>query len=519
VVLRHIQPSTPWNTVTVIVLAGAAILLAIGLWPRIQPAAAFSLALLAISGAVVVSYSATGNYLLPLPHRYLQEFNVGLVLAIGCLAAVAWKWRRPLGVLVLVLSAAPAVPFLAGAWTVQQRSQDPRTTSAFQISDWLAHHVGSARVLVAGELEGSLNIWTDVRQAGGSAQGVSNYLVPAAHRQIAMGCGAPAATRTAELWLRALDVRYLVVHGPASAEHFHWFVEPERFAAWPAVWTNGAGDTVYRLPPPDQQQAVVVDLAQMKQLPPLRATDDAQFLEAYVAWARGKREAYIRWLSPDRAELQADTGPNEAILVKANHDAGWTPSEGAIEKDPIGFLLITGPLKGPINLRFEAPWSEWLGRAITIATILLLLWGRPPACGGLPGRRHFITAAVALIPAITAYAILQLRTPPTVTVAEQAYGRLQPPLISPSGIVDGVTFAQPPLARGSVITLFGTGFGSATDAVLVQIGPRQAEILYHGPNQVNVRIPLDAPPVANVSVEVNGCRGNSFAVAVQPNAT
>jgi uncharacterized protein (TIGR03437 family) len=85
--------------------------------------------------------------------------------------------------------------------------------------------------------------------------------------------------------------------------------------------------------------------------------------------------------------------------------------------------------------------------------------------------------------------------------------------------VDGVTFAQPPLARGSVITIFGTGFGSATDAVLVQIGPRQAEILYHGPNQVNVRIPLDAPPVANVSVEVNGCRGNSFAVAVQPNAT
>jgi hypothetical protein len=41
VVLRHIQPSTPWNTVTVIVLAGAAILLAISLWPRIHPAAAF----------------------------------------------------------------------------------------------------------------------------------------------------------------------------------------------------------------------------------------------------------------------------------------------------------------------------------------------------------------------------------------------------------------------------------------------------------------------------------------------
>ena len=229
VVLRHIQPSTPWNGVTWMVLSGAAGVLAISLWPRIKPAAAFVLALLAISGAVVVSYSATGSYLLPLPHRYVQEFNVGLVLAIGCLAVAAWRWRRPAGVLVLAISAIPAVPFLAKAWTVQQRSVDAHASLAYQLSDWLAHHAGSARVLVAGELEGSLNIWADVAQGGGSAQGVSNYVVPAAHRQITLGCGEPQTeARIAELWLRALDVRYLVVHSPASAEHFHWFVRPER---------------------------------------------------------------------------------------------------------------------------------------------------------------------------------------------------------------------------------------------------------------------------------------------------
>jgi hypothetical protein len=502
VVLRHIQPSTPWNAVTWIVLAGAAVLLGVSLWPRLNAAAAFVLALLAISGAVVVSYSAAGNYLLPLPHRYIQEFNAGLVLAIGCLAAAAWKWRRPLGVLVLVVSAVPAVPFLAGAWTVQQRSLDPHTTSAFQISDWLAHHAGSARVLVAGELEGSLNIWADVPQAGGSAQGVSNYLIPAAHREITLGCG---PLHVAELWLQALDVRYLVVHGPASAEHFHWFVQPERFAAWPSVWTNGASDTIYRLPPPDQQSAVVVDLEQMRQLPPLRATDDAQFLEAYVAWARGKRAAQIRWLSPDRAELVADTGPKEAVLVKINHDAGWTASKGAIGKDPIGFLLVQGTSQGRVTLRFRASWTEWLGRAITAATILLLLCGAP----------LWVTAAVALVPAIFAYGILQIHTPATVALAEQAYRRLQPPLISSAAIVDGVTYAQPPLARGSAISIFGNGFGSPSDDVRVLIGQRQGEILYHGPNQVNLRMPLDAPAVADVSVEVNGCKGNSFAVATR----
>jgi uncharacterized protein (TIGR03437 family) len=72
--------------------------------------------------------------------------------------------------------------------------------------------------------------------------------------------------------------------------------------------------------------------------------------------------------------------------------------------------------------------------------------------------------------------------------------------------------AQPPFKRGSVISLFGANFGSASDTVRASIGEAQAEILYRGPNQVNLRVPLDAPLLADVSVEVNGCRGNSFAV-------
>jgi hypothetical protein len=147
----------------------------------------------------------------------------------------------------------------------------------------------------------------------------------------------------------------------------------------------------------------------------------------------------------------------------------------------------------------------WLGRAITLATILLILCRLP----------LWATAAVALVPAIFAYGILQFHTPAAMAVAEQAYARLQPPLIGSSSIVDGVTYAQPPLARGSVITVFGSRFGSPSDTVRVRINQRQAEILYRDSNQVNLRLPLDAPPVVDVSVEVNGCVGNSFAVATR----
>ncbi len=505
VVLRHIQLATPWSWISGMVLASSALVVAAAFWRRIPTAAAFAMALLAISGAVVVSYSLTGNYLLPLPHRYILEFNVGLVLAIGCVATAAWRWRRAVGVAVLVASALPAVRFLPGAWGVQQQSQDPRTTRAFQISEWLAAHAGSARVVTAGELEGSLNIWADTRQIGGSAQGVSNYLVPAAQREITLGCAdTKAPTRMAELWMRAIGARYLVVHGPASSEHFHWMVQPERFAAWPVAWTNGAGDTIYQLPGQEEPEVVVVDLARMRQLGEIRSTGDARFLEAYVAWAAGKRAAQIGWRGPDHAEVRADLSAGEAILVKGNYDAGWSASAGVTASDPIGFLLIQGPVARAVTLRFGASWSEWVGRGVTLITLLLLVFRAP----------MWATALAALAPSIAVYGILSMQTPRTAVVAEQAYARLQPPLIGPAAIVDGVTMKPPPFARGSVISVFGNGFGSLKDSVRVWVGERDAEIMYHGPNQLNLRLPADAAATENVSVEVNGCRGNSFAVAI-----
>ena len=49
VVLRHIQPSTPWSGITTVVLAAAAVLVGVSLWPRIKASAAFALALFAIT--------------------------------------------------------------------------------------------------------------------------------------------------------------------------------------------------------------------------------------------------------------------------------------------------------------------------------------------------------------------------------------------------------------------------------------------------------------------------------------
>ncbi len=70
-------------------------------------------------------------------------------------------------------------------------------------------------------------LWSNVPQVGGSGQDVSNFLIFAAERQVGYGCGADSE-RIAELWLRALNVGYVAVHGAASREYFHWFTQPEK---------------------------------------------------------------------------------------------------------------------------------------------------------------------------------------------------------------------------------------------------------------------------------------------------
>jgi hypothetical protein len=201
--------------------------------------------------------------------------------------------------------------------------------------------------------------------------------------------------------------------------------------------------------------------------------------------------------------LDVPLAVGEAVLVKINHDRGWHASGTVVASDPIGFLLIQGrPGRSRIALEFGASWDVWLGRAITILTIVLLFTRVP---------KPWI-AALAVVPAMAAYALLAATPPPTASVAEEAFARLLPPTINPKGIVDAVTSQQPPFARGHVLSVYGVDFGGNKDAVGVWLGDRPAEVLYHSPNLVTFKLPTDAAPKTPVSIQVNACRGNAFTV-------
>lgn len=504
VVLRHVFSAEPITRATWFILIGAAILIGLSFLPRVPARLALPLVWSALTGAVVLSTLA-GNTLVPLPNRYLLEFNAGMVVLAAALISLApFKWQPWVAGVLTMAGIVAGLPFIAHAWKLQPRGQNTHTQVAWQVADWLNRHAGTSRIFATGELDGNLAVYSDVPQVGGIGQGVANPLVFAAERQIGYGCSADSA-HVAELWLRALNIRYFVVHGADSREYYHWFTQPEKFAGLPVAWDDSAGDTIYRIQD-SAPEAVVVDLNEMNRLPRLRSTDDANFLEAYVRWAAGKRPVALHWKSVDDGDLAADLAPGEAILVKFNNDPGWRASGATTRNDPIGFLLIQPkPGEQTIRLRFGAAWEAWLGRAITLFTILALLWVRGP--------RLWI-AAVALIPTFAAYAILMARVPSTVAIAEDAFARLQPPIINPEGIVDGATNKPPPFGRGRAIAVYGQGFGDPKDTVRVFVADRPAEVLYHGPNMVTFRMPVDAPAQAAVSIEVNGCRGNEFTVSV-----
>lgn len=502
VVLSHNIPLAPWNGAIWWIIAAAAAIAAAALW-RLPRTAGIIVCWTAVTGAIVVTYTLYNVAILPLPHRYMLEFNLCLVLAVTALLSLASKWQPWLVAALIIVGAPGAVHFLRHAWSVQPRAERPQASAGYPIARWLSEHPGDSRVMASGEVEPELSVWTGLAQVGGSGQGVSNPLIFAAQRQIAFGCGADSG-KIAELWLRALNAGYFVVNGAASNEYFHWVADPARFASLPVAWRNTADDTIYRMPA--QPQPVVVDLDGLKRLPPFRSTSDARFLEAYVQWAAGKRPVSIRWTSASRADFDAELKPGEAILVKTNYDRGWRADQASAAPDPIGFLLLrAAPGARQFHLRFGAAWDTRAGIAITAITIVLLFVRAP----------GILIAVLALAPAAVAYVMLAAATPATVALAGEAFARLQPPTINPRGIVDAATNAQPPFERGRVLTVYGLNFGGPGDVVRVMADDRPAAIEWRAGNQINFRLPADVPSAVALAVDVHGCRGNSFAVRMR----
>jgi len=503
-------------------LAMACILLRLAVWERRIPRnIGFLLAWVALAGCAVSLFAPVGDDPLAERWRYGLPLHLALAVALGGLLALLpeplWHWRMAIAAMALTLAASHL--FLRTAWRYQPRA-DARATLFYQIADWLARQP-PGRVFVSGEPAGTLNVFRDIPQAsGGSEQGASNPLIVAAHREAALGScdSAQRARRLAEMWARALGCRYVLAHSAASREYYHAYVFPERFAGLAELWSNGRGDLIYGVPGAGDGAvgAVVVDLAAMRRLAPLRSTEDANALAAYVAWAEGKRAARVAWTRHDRARLVENLARGEAILIKTNYDPGWDERHRnfRLSADPIGFLLLEPGRSGMLSgeLGYRGAWDLWLGRGLAAVFALVLL------LGGVPPLRLGLGLGVVWLALLGVWA---WREAPRlmgqrIVVAHEAFRRIQPPLIAPGGIVDAETYQQPPLRIGRPVTILGRNFGGSGQGLRVLADGREARLLSRSGHKVTMELPpLSGSQRVEIAVEVNGCRGNAFVVEVE----
>ena len=255
------------------------------------------------------------------------------------------------------------------------------------------------------------------------------------------------------LWLQVLGATHLVSD---DADKYRDVLEAER--------CERGGWCVYQTPTRMAASAVLVSRRRWKALPRLRSLYDRAALEAYVEWTDRPEAAGFGWTGPQSAEINADVGPDDMILVRQIATVGWKASiDGRpIEclRDPIGFLLLDAGRAGLLRIALSAPDKASQGEA-----------------GPLPTR---------LIP-----------------------------VINSGGVVDGINGTLPPLRPGRPISIYGTDLaGGGTPRVLV--AGRSLQVLYASELQINTRLPDDLPPgQAEIVVETGGNRSEPVTIEIR----
>ncbi len=163
--------------------------------------------------------------------------------------------------------------------------------------------------------------------------------------QIARLVYGPSHRAQSCLWLIALGVPRLSI---ADGGKYAALLETEQ--------QDPAGWRVYTTPVRNPAAAVLVSRYHWARLPRLRSLYDRRALEAYVTWANRPEAAGFRWTSRRTAEVRADLGPDDLILVRRFAD-GWTAPVPHY-RDPIGYLVLDPGRTGWVTVTLTAPVFE-----------------------------------------------------------------------------------------------------------------------------------------------------------------
>ena len=288
-------------------------------------------------------------------------------------------WTRSAAVVVIAASFATSVDYLRHAreifvpdWNYQQRVE-------YRVTDWIARNLSGARCLVIGSIRLWYDAWNDLAQmGGGSEQGLINVLEPQAYYFVTHSPDA----QTSIQWMQALGVDAVIVSDKQSQEVYHDFANPQVFEGiLPQIYNDHQGNTIYKVPRRYAGLARVVDTRRLQSIEPIRSVLEVAALRGYIDAVEHGPEASAseQWKGTDAMDVLANLRTGQSILLQETYDPGWHASSGGralrIRSDPVGFIWIDAPPgEQRIQLRFEMPLENRIGRLVTVASLLIILW-------------------------------------------------------------------------------------------------------------------------------------------------
>ncbi|MSV27906.1 MAG: hypothetical protein EXQ52_04060 [Bryobacterales bacterium] len=309
-----------------------------------------TLACLLFGWIVQVRYSY-GIDTIPESHRYALEFSMFLLLALFAWFRLAMRSGN--GVTRFCAIGPAAVMLITGApdaLTYVSRSHEKwkpvpkEQTVEYRLARWLDERHPAGRVMASGGLRYRLNMWFDIPQVGGAFEsGLSNRIPHQMAFRVRTGTGsAPGEEgRNAIVMMKSLGVEYVVVHGPASKEHYRDYKHPAEFEGLLEQVYREEGDVIYRIP-----FTSLAHLVRPDQLPGEFLRGYEPELARYVAAIGDNSVARLRveWQGTRSLAIEGPIQAGHVISLQVSFDPGWTATQAGhsirIDRDNIGFMVL-----------------------------------------------------------------------------------------------------------------------------------------------------------------------------------
>jgi hypothetical protein len=314
------------------------------------------------------------------PARLFPELDLVLILFSVEFLRRFWvgaMWRKAVAGIVVAVALSTSYSYLQNSRKFFVSDPDPTDQVEYQMQDWMAQNMPQSRAFASGSVRFWYNAWRDLPHiGGGSEQGLLNPMVMPPQWEILLGEGFNLSL----WWLQLFGADAILVNEPQSREHYHDFKFPLKFKGkLDIARDDGAGNIIYKVPRRYPSLARVVDRARADALPDIPGNGDEPSLTAWLDVIERGPEAptQTQWHGTDALVVRAPVRDGQSVIVQVSFDSNWRAYVNGrrvpVRRNKLGFMTIDAPPgTEEIRLEFPTPFSNKVGRVVTLASLLLV---------------------------------------------------------------------------------------------------------------------------------------------------